>query len=279
MTVAIRRPLRRLWFTVGTSVILALALGACAAGVPNQPDFAAGLWDGQTLVPQGGLLTAYQGSLIGRRVDNTAGPTPLAVAATIVDPVQAQPRYVALSGAPTAAAVIVPINALTIGPSAITITATDYTLANLPQFPSLAALERHYPRTVITSVAQPPQPPVTAGTLPPVLPPPVAGTVAVGTPLQLARMGSVVGMPVIDSTGVAVGRVDAVAVVPNTGEVRYAVIDGPNFGPGLYVAVPATQAQVNAGQVVIAGSINQWLQAPRYRGDQISPAIGAVGTL
>lgn len=282
MAIVIHRPLRRMWYTVGTSVILALALAACTAGVPNQPDFSAGLWDGQTLVPQGGLLTAYQGDLIGRRVDNTAGPTPLSISATIVDPVQAQPRYVVLSGAPTSAAVIAPISAVAISPTTIHITATDYTLGNLPQFPTLAALEHHYPRTVITAVAQPaPSPMVSAviGALPPVMPPPVVGSVAIGTPLQFSRMGSVVGMPVIDSAGTPVGQVDAVAIVPNTGEVRFAVITGPNFGPGYYIAVPAGQAQINAGQVVISGSINQWLQAPRYRGDQLAPAVGAVGIL
>ena len=281
MAIAIRRPMRRLWYSMGTSVLLALALAACAAGAPNQPDFQQGMWDGETLVPPAGLLTAYQGDLIGRRVDNTAGPTPLAVSATIVDPVQAQPHYVILSGAPSSPAVIMPINALTIGPTAIHITATDYTLATLPQFPNLAVLERHYPRTVITAVAPAPAPAVVvaAGALPPVLPQPAVGAVAVGAPLQFMRMGSVVGMQVIDSAGVPVGTVTAVAIVPNTGEVRYAIVTGPNFGPGLYVAVPAAQASASAGQVVISGSINQWLQAPRYRGDQLAPAVGAVGVL
>ncbi|HEY1722535.1 MAG TPA: PRC-barrel domain-containing protein [Magnetospirillaceae bacterium] len=279
ITVAVHRPLRRMWLTMGTSVILALTMAACTTAVPNQPDFQQGMWDGETLVPPAGLLTAYQGDLIGRRVDNTAGPTPLAIAATIVDPVQAQPRYVILSGAPSAAVVIVPVNALTIGPTTARITATDYTLATLPQFPTLAALEHHYPRTVITAVAPPPAPAPVVGMLPPVSPAPAPGPIIPGAPLQFARFGSVVGMAVIDSAGTPMGQVSAVAIVPATGEVRFAIVTGPAFGPGYYVAVPATQAQMNAGQVVVSGTETQWLQAPRYRGDQLSLAVGAVGVL
>jgi sporulation protein YlmC with PRC-barrel domain len=95
----------------------------------------------------------------------------------------------------------------------------------------------------------------------------------------MMRMGSVVGMPVVDSAGTPLGRIAAVAVVPATGVVRFAIVSNPNFGAGYYVAVPAQQASAGAGQVVVTGSAAQWMQAPRYRGDQLSQAIGAIGML
>jgi len=272
----IKRTAKRLWFKIWPAIMLTLALAACAGGgVPNQPDFAQGSWDGQSIVPPAGLLTAYQGDLVDRRVDNTAGPTPLTVSATLIDPINAQPHYVVLSGPPDIAPVIVPLNALAISPAAIQMTATHYALRTLPNFPTLAALELQYPRTVITTpvVAQTP---AALGTLPPVAPLPAVSTAG---PLQLARAGSVVGMPVIDSAGTPIGQVAAVAIVPATGEVRFAIVAGPSFGPGWYIAVPAVQAQAAAGQVVVTGTLNQWMQGPRYRGEQLPQAIGVIGYL
>jgi len=272
------RPVRRLWFKIWPALLLTLALGACVSGVPNQPDFAQGTWDGQAIVPAPGLLTAYQGDLIGRRVDNTAGPTPLTISATLVDPASAQAHYAVLAGPPDISPVIVPLNAMVIAPTSIQITATHATLHTLPNFPSLGALEAQYPRTVITTpVVVQSSPPPGLGALPPVLPAP-AVTGGVG-PLQMARVGSVVGLPVIDGSGTPVGRVEAVAILPATGEVRYAIVSGPSFGPGYYIAVPAAQAQAGAGQVVIAGTLSQWMQAPRYRGEQLPQAIGVIGML
>jgi hypothetical protein len=273
---AIRQPVARPWIKIGSAIALALTLAACAAGAPNQPDFVRGTWDGQTIVPPAGLLTAYQGDLIGRRVENHIGRPSLTVWATLIDPVTAQPRYVVLAGAPGLSVTIVPVNSLAVTPTSIQMTATDYTLHTLPSFPTLAALETQYPRTVITTpmvVQSAPGP----GMLPPVLPPPALGVAA--APLQLVRAGSVVGMPVIDAAGVPIGRVDAVAIVPITGEVRFAIVSGPSLGTGWYIAVPATQAQANAGQVVLTGTLDQWMQAPRYRGDQLPQAIGVVGML
>lgn len=272
------RPARyayRSWSKLAPVAVLALALAACAAPVPNQPDFSAGMWDGQAIAPPAGMLTAYQGDLIGRRVDNTVGATPLTVVATIVEPSTGHPRYAVLQGPNSSYDVIVPLTALVITPTSIQLTATDYTLRTLPNYPSLQALQTQYPRTVLTPVAQAPVPSL----LPPVLPPPVAGAPAVGGPLQFARAGSIVGEPVVDQAGAPVGQVTAVAVVPTTGEVRYAIVAGPDFGPGYYVAVPAAQAVNSSGQVVLSGTLQQWLQAPRYRGDQLPPAIGAVGVL
>ena len=276
-----RRPLRsaqRRWAGLVTTAMLGLALAACTVPVPNQPDFNTGLWNGESIAPPAGMLTAYQGPLIGRRVDNAAGATPFTVVATIVEPTAGRPRYVVLQGPLSPYLVIVPINALLISPTAIQLTATDYTLRTLPNYPSLEAVQSQYPRTVITAVVQPPPAP-TPGLLPPVLPPPVTGSPTAGGPLEFARSGSVVGMSAVDQTGAPVGEVAAVAVVPTTGEVRYAILAGPDFGPGYYVAVPAGQAISSQGRVVLSGTLQQWLQAPRYRGDQLPPAIGAIGTL
>ncbi len=274
-----RHALLRRRLSLAPAFVLALALAACAAPVPNQPDFASGMWDGESITPPPGMLTAYQGELIGRRVDNTAGATPLTIVATIVEPNQARPRYVVLQG-PNASSyvVIAPINALVVTPSTIQITATDYTLRTLPNYPSMQAVQAQYPRTVITAVV-PPAPSPSMASLPPVLPPPVTGSPTAGGPLQFARMGSVVGLPVVDQAGTPVGQVTAVAVVPTTGEVRYAIVSGPSFGPGYYIAVPAGQAIDSSGEVVLSGTLQQWQQAPRYRGDQLPPAIGAIGGL
>jgi sporulation protein YlmC with PRC-barrel domain len=273
------RPLHRRWTLLVPAAVLALGLAGCVAAVPNQPDFNTGMWDGETVLPASGMLTAYQGPLIGRRVDNTAGATPLAVVATIVEPSAAHPQYVVLRGPNSPYLVIVPINALVISPSAISLTATDYTLRTLPNYPSLEAVQAQYPRTVITAVAPPPAPTASPGLLPAVLPPPVAGSPTVGGPLQFARAGSVVGLPVVDQAGTPVGQVTAVAVVPTTGEVRYAIVAGPNIGPGYYLAVPAAQAVSSQGEVVVSGTAQQWFQSTHYRGDQLPPAIGAIGVL
>jgi sporulation protein YlmC with PRC-barrel domain len=270
-------PSYRRWLAFGPAAVMALALAACVAPVPNQPDFNTGMWDGETIVPPAGMLTAMQGELIGRPVSNSAGVTPFTIVATIVEPTAAHVRYLVLQGPTSPTDVIVPINAVNISPSAIGMTATDYTLRTLPNFPSLLAVQAQYPHTVITAVQVPPPPPVPPPSLlPPVVPAPVA---AVGSPLQVAHAGSVVGMAVVDQAGAPVGQVTAVAVVPNTGEVRYAIVTGPDFGVGYYVAVPAAQAVDSSGQIVVSGTLQQWLQAPRYRGDQLPPAIGAVGVL
>jgi hypothetical protein len=89
---------------------------------------------------------------------------------------------------------------------------------------SLAELERRYPRSAVVAGAP-------VAPLPPVAAPAPLPTVA--EPLQLVRRGSVVGYPVVDSVGHPVGTVEAVAAIPATGEVRYAVITGPSIRAAL----------------------------------------------
>ena len=253
------------------ALALAAAIAACAPTYPNQPDFAAGTWDGQAIVPPPGLLTNFQGVYIGRRIDNSIGESPLYIKAVLVDPTAAQPSYVIASGVPSGELVIIPLTALQITATTITVSATHSTLDGLPNYPTIGAIEAAYPRTVVTAPTAAPPPAPMVNTIPPIMPAPVGGY----GPLTLARAGSVVGLSVIDSSGMPVGRVDEVAVVPATGEVRYAIIEGPSFGPGYYIAVPSAAASVAGGQLVITGSLASWTQAPRYRDDQLPQMLGA----
>ncbi len=143
-------------------------------------------------------------------------------------------------------------------------------------------LERRYPRTTLTGTMAP------VGTM--------AGFPAAGFPgapvaapnwpaatnteqLQLVHRGSVVGYLVFDSFGQPVGMVDTVAARPGTGEVRYAIVSGPSFGQGYFIAVPAANAQTTDGRVVITGSLANWDQAPRYHGEQVQQTFGVLGNV
>lgn len=148
---------------------------------------------------------------------------------------------------------------------------------------SLAELESRYPRTTlsaVTAVVVPGMPAATLATLPPV-PTVAAAPVPTGSPalepLRLAHRGGVVGYPVVDSLGQPVGTIDAVATVPGTGEVRCAIISGPTFGPGFYIAALASSTGAAEGRVVLAGTLATWNQAPRYRSEQVQQSFGPLG--
>lgn len=264
---------------ISLSALAGLALAACATNVPDQPDFASGMWDGEPLVPPPGLLTAHQGTLMGAMIDNRAGPTPLVVKYELVDPSTAAPRYVVVSNRGYRDYIIMPLSAIHVGAGAAWTSVTEYSLSSLPQYDSVAALESHYPRTIVTTpvVVQPATPgaPMTA-MLPPVVPAAPATTSGM---LALAHTGSVIGYPVVDSIGQPVGQVASVAVVPTTGEVRYAIVSGPSFGIGNYIAVPVSETRMGAGRVVLNGPLASWTQAPRYRGEQLPQALGVMGSL
>jgi hypothetical protein len=123
-------------------------------------------------------------------------------------------------------------------------------------------------------------PPPEMAALPPSNVPPPAAVPSVpppSEPMQLVRRGNVVGYQVVDSYGQPMGIVDSVAAVPPSGEVRYLIVSGPSFGPGNFIAVPASEGQAQGSRVIVTGSAQGWLQTRRYRGDQVAQVFGALG--
>jgi hypothetical protein len=249
----------------------AVTLAACASHSPGGPDFDTGMWGGQPIHPPAGLLTAKQGDLVGRTVNDPYGPSPLVVDYVLVDPNNGQARYAVLSTRKYDRYVIVPVSAMAISPYSVTVNANEGELDDLPHM-SLAELQHRYPQTVLTPA--PPGALGTAAALPPAPVPPPATPPS--EPLRLVRSGSVAGEPVVDSFGRPIGRVDAVAAVPSTGEVRYVIVSSPSFGPDSYVVAPASSAHTSGGEVVLAGSSTSWMQAPRYRSEQLRQSFGML---
>lgn len=251
-------------------VAMSLGLAACMATSPNGPNFDRGVWGAQTIKPPPGLLTAKQGALIGRTITNRYGPSPLVIDYVLVDPSNGDPRYGVVSSHEFDNYVAIPVSALKISPNSITVSATGDELSDLPHY-SLNRLMDQYPRTVLTPVPAPP--PASAAAAPPSVAtttlPPGPSAASGSEPVQLVHSGSIVGYPVVDSTGQSIGTVNAVAVAPKTGEVRYIVVSSQSFGSGSYIVVPATSAQSSDGRVVLSGSASSWAQAPRYGGDQL----------
>jgi hypothetical protein len=231
-------------------------------------DFERGIWGTQPVTPPPGLVLVRQGHLIGRPVEDSAGNAIAWVEYLLIEPATAEARYAVAASNRFGDYVAIPLSAARVTPSTLVVDATERNLVLAPKF-TVAELERRYPRTAVARAPFAPLPPV-AGPAP--LPP-------VAEPLQLVRRGSVVGYPVVDSIGHPVGTVEAVAAVPATGEVRYAVISGPSIGFGQYIVVPATTTSAAAGRVTLIGPPTQWATAPRYRGDQVQQNFGALGTV
>lgn len=191
-------------------------------------DYNRGVWGAQPITPPPGLVLVRQGNLIGRTVEDAAGNGLAWVEYLLVEPATAEARYAVAASNRYGDYVAIPLSAARVTPSTLVVDANERTLVMAPKF-TIAELERRYPRTAVLPAPMAPLPQVVA---PAPLPP-------VAEPLQLVRRGSVVGYPVVDSVGHPVGTVEAVAAVPATGEVRYAVISGPSIGFGQYIVVPA----------------------------------------
>jgi len=252
--------------------IASLTLASCAAQDPNGPNFAQGVWSGQSIFPSTSLLTSRQGPLIGRTIYTTSGYGPLVVHYELIDPATAAPQYVAASVQGRNEYAIIPVSALQVSATDISVHANDTAMANLPHM-STEDLEQRYPRTVVTTPTEPNLAQVPRFGLQPL--PGALGTAGAG-PLQLSQQANVVGMRVVDSFGQEVGTINAVATEPSTGEVRYAIVSGPSFGLGNYIAVPASSAHVNGSQVVLNGSLAAWMQSPRYQTSQLPTMFGPV---
>lgn len=275
------------------SLVAALMVAGCV-GEPNGPvrtdttksvayqpgvqqiDLTRGVWGTQSIDPPPGLVMVRQGDLIGRTVNDSSGTGVLTVDYLLVDPTTGDARYAVTSGNRMGDYLVIPLSALRITPYAVSVDASDRTLSTMPRL-SGNELERRYPRTTLTGATAPFG---TATGFP---------STAVSSPmwpvspnaeqLQLVHRGSVIGYPVVDSFGQRVGTVDTVAVRPSTGEVRYAIVSGVSFGPGNYIAVPAESAQTTGGRVIVAGSLANWDQAPRYRSEQVQQTFGVLGNV
>jgi hypothetical protein len=236
-------------------------------------DLDRGIWGTQPVTPPAGLVMVRQGDIVGRNIEDRAGNPIAWIEYLLVEPATGDARYAVASSNRFPNYVAVPLSAVRIMPTAVVIDGSERTLVLAPKY-TLVELDRRYPRTVLTTQVHTGLPPVA-----PVVGLPPAAPVQPVEPLQLVRRGSVVGMPVIDVSGQPVGHVDAVAAVPATGEVRYAVIAGPTLGLGQYIVVPATTTSMSGGRVVLNGAPGAWWQAPRYRSDQVQMTYGALGTI
>ncbi len=249
-------------------VLACLVLVGCQSDTPGL-DFNRGVWGSQAINPPANLVRINRGDLIGRQVD-AGSSSPLVVNYVLADPASGQPQYVAASGKGPGSYVVLPITALHIAQDRITVETTPRTLAQLPHM-TASELEQRYPQTAVLVPIVPGAAPL-ASTLPPVAIPPAPQQ------LVLLRHGSVVGLPAVDHLGQPIGQVDAVATAPTTGEVRYAVISGPAFGLGNYIAVPSSNAQLSGGRVVVGTTLSSLTQMPRYRSEDLPQTLGALWT-
>ncbi len=229
-----------------------------AANYPAGPeaiDYTHGMWGTQPLRPPAGLVLSTQGALVGHTVFDRNGVAVGSITAVLEDAANLQVRYVIASSSQYPDDLVIPFTAINVTDNGVAVGASLEMLMQMPRY-SYVFITQTYP--MATAVVPPPA--VAPAPVPPIAP--VA-------PLRLAYAGSIVGYPVTDSMGQPLGRVEAVAVVPTTGEVRYAIVANPSFGLGSYIEVPAADARTMAGNVVVAGTNANWMQAPRYTSDQL----------
>jgi sporulation protein YlmC with PRC-barrel domain len=217
-------------------------------------DYNRGMWGTQPLRPPSGLMISTQSSVVGRTLYDANGGSVGTVTAVIEDPSYSL-RYVVVSSSNFADDLVIPYTALTITDSGVTCNTTLTMLMQLPRY-SYADLSQSYPVAAAVVVPAAPLP----GPVPPVAP---------VMPLRLAYAGSIVGYSVTDSAGAPLGRVEAVAVEPASGQVRYAIVANPSFGLGSYIEVPADNARTVGSSVIVSGADADWMRAPRYTSDQL----------
>lgn len=229
----------------------------------------------QTAEPPPGLVLVRQGDLIGRGINDGNGQGLVYVQYVLADPATGEARYAVASSDRFGGYVLVPVSTIYDSGDGIAVRTNARQVELMPKY-SLAQIEQRWPPRTLASAAPyayglPPAAQVVTGYAP------GHSAMPAVEPLQLMRRGSVVGMNVVDSFGQPVGRVDAVAAVPGTGEVRYAIVGGPSFAPGTYIAVPASSARLADGRVVLNGSSANWSAAPHYRAEQIQQFYGPLG--
>jgi hypothetical protein len=262
------------------------------------------MWGNVPLTPPPSLVTVVRGDLIGQTVSDANGVPALQIVSLLAQPSNGSPLYAVTRSQLFPDELVVPIAVLRVAPQGVSIAATRDQLLSLPRA-TPAQLAQAYPMSPAgsgggasgsapiaaaghpVSLTTPPrshptpstaaasQPQLASVAPPPAPPPGEAQATASGAtaPLNLMRRGSIVGFPVTDAYGHSVGTVEAVATVPTTGEVRYAIVSGPDFGIGQYIAVPAQSARAADGKVILAGTLDNWVQAPRYRGDQVNSML------
>ena len=250
-------------------LMLIVLLTACAARSGPELNLYQGTWGGDGIRPPPNLVQAPSSNLIGRVITTRDGLA-LPIKAVLEDPAGRQ-RYVLASSPPSGDLVDVPVSALDVGP--------DRILLNGGR-PQLVWLEHHAPDQIDKlyppAAAAKTQPllggspiPLPTATVPLVSPVPEA--------LVLLHSSSVVGLPVVDSDGAAVGKIDAVAAVPGTGQVEYALLTGPAFGSDSYIVLPSASMQLEGNQVRLPGSkVAALEEMRRYRLADPVDVMGAV---
>ncbi|MBM3597466.1 MAG: hypothetical protein FJX35_04585 [Alphaproteobacteria bacterium] len=255
----------------------------------GQFDIDRGVWGTQTITPPPGLVTTKQSDIVGRTIYDRDGQSALMIETVLADPRTGEARYAVTSSRDFGDYLVVPASVLRISPSMIQVDMTRRQLALMPRFTSgdlVARFPQHAFPGPVAIVPAPAYPAPVLG-VPPVAvlpaPAPVYQYPVLPTPpaeaLQLARRGSVVGLPVVDSSGQTVGYVDSLAIVPTSGEVRHVIVAGPSFGQGYYIAMPAMSTYLNTGRVVLMQTAPNWMQSLRYTAMQVQQVYGSLGVL
>ena len=222
-----------------------LVLAGCAGSGPRL-DLYRGTWGGDGVRPPPNMMQAESSDLLGRMIVTSDGAS-LPVKAVLQDGAGRQ-RYVLVPDPRSEDLVVVPVSALAVTPEAIRLDGGQKELVWLQHHPA-DIVERLYPRQTAKGSDQHPL----AGS-PLAVPTVYIPTVTpVPESLIVVHDSRVVGLPVVDSAGVTAGTVDAIAVVPWTGQVLYGLITGPQYGEGGYIFVPVDGFHLADGRVVAVG--------------------------
>jgi PRC-barrel domain len=241
-----------------------------------------GTWASQSLIPSSHLVMARQGSLMGRPVQDLNNVLFGTAEYLLIERDTATARYLVASanGLPDTY-IAVPLSAMVITDKAIQVDSPvseinavpKYTFAGLQQRYAAVTLstpvvlappfERVAPVTVVSNAAGPfavvPAPGIT-----------VASPMAAPESVYLSHRHELVGRGVTDAIGSPIGQVDYVAISPASNEARYIVISGPVFGAGHNIFVPASQARLVGGRVVIDTPMATLMQTQRFRNNDLA---------
>jgi sporulation protein YlmC with PRC-barrel domain len=271
------------------SVVLAsVALAACAAPPPAYApppaaisagpiNLAAGVWDNQQLTPPAGLVAVTQSAyLVGDTVTDSNGIVVGQVTQLLVDPTTSQSWYAVVASPQFPDYLAVPVAALHNAPPGVALDVPAQALIAVPRL-AIADFSVRYPATLLSSPLI--MPPLTTlqGAMTPG-PVTVLASPSPAEPLELVSHGSVVGFPVTDNSGRAVGIVNRLAIIPSSGEVRYLIVSSADFGSGNFIAVPAVSANTINGQVILAAPYATWAGAQRYQETQLRATYGSLGS-
>jgi hypothetical protein len=224
-------------------VLVSLLILAGCADSGSGLDLYHGTWGQDGVRPPPGLTQAESSEMLGRTISTSDGAS-LPVKSVLQDATGHQ-RYVLVPDPRSEDLIVVPVSALAVTPDGMRLTGGQKDLVWLQHHPA-DIVERLYPRQTAKGADKDPL----AGS--PLAVPMIHISTVTPVPESLAIMhdSRVVGLPVVDSDGASAGTVDALAVVPWTGQVLYGLITGPQYGPDGYIFVPVTGFHLADGRVV-----------------------------